>query len=778
MDSYSWEIIPSIDIPQWFLAEIKTDVNNSDIDFLGQLLWNRGIRDIDNLRELLNCHETQSLSGDEFGQEMKRGIQSLQQAWVNQEKVVIWGDSFIDGVIATAILIEGLKPFFSLQNHQLSYYISPTEIKGLTREGIDLLNQREVKLILVVDMGCQSLEMISYAQDLEIDIIIIDHHILPVARPPVISFLNPLNFAENHPFYHLSAVGIAYKLLESLYQEFSQEKPDKLLDLVALGLLASGDNIKGESRYLLKKGIELISLEKRLYITRLIKTCENSKDKITDYQKGLGIRLNVFNSLYKKDNLLLKLLTTENPRLWGELVMKVEQSYRIFVELKEKIIKQFKQKIASLDLSNNKIIILHNNSWDRKLLPLISRFLSQEYRHPIILFSSDENSIAQRRFTIEQRRFTIAQRHFVIEYGYCYAHSSLNLWELLHNQRDLLISITKYHQEIEISLPSENINLLTDNLNQQLRNKSNSLSSTKKIDLIVSIEQLGKKLYNELKLIEPFTFDNPYPKLLIKNCWFTKTSDKKKDNHGNKLPLNTVYFTLNDESCSQGIEGKWEGHYNNEINQQSRYDAIIELDYHLQKNLYFVKIIDLKIAQENTTFYRNINHLPTIVDYRSNLTLLNNIDHREILVNECPLQWQEITDKSQKAIDNQKDLVLAYQHQNNLDIEQLWQTLIKLIKQNIQKSEEISIEEILPLLAIKKDTLKIILNALQEINISYQIVGNKIKFRQNQANFLPENYVKVKNIFEEIIYQENLQKNYFYQAPIPIIQEEIKLIYD
>lgn len=768
MSDTLWQITLDIDIPQWFLAEIKTYTNNSEGNFLGRLLWNRGIRDVDNLRELLNCDETQSLSGDEFGQEMKRGIQRLQQAWVNQEKVVIWGDSFIDGVVATAILIEGLKPFFSSQNNLLSHSISNNGIHGLTREGIDLLNQREVKLILVVDMGCQSLEMINYAQGLGIDIIIIDHHILPVDRPPVISFLNPLNFAENHPFYHLSAVGIVYKLLESLYQEFSQEKPDKLLDLVALGLLASGDNITGESRYLLKKGIKLILAEKRLYIKRLADSFENNRSQVIDYEKGLGLKINVFNSFYSKSNFLLELLTTENSTSWGRLATKVEQSYRIFIELKQKIIKEFKKQIASLDLSTNKIIILQNNSWDRKLLPLISRFLSQEYRHPTILFSTDENSIAQRRFTIE--------------HGYCYTHSSLNLWELLNNQRDLLISITKYHQEIEISLPSENINLLKDNLNQQLRNKSNSLSSTKNIDLIVSIEQLGKKLYHELKLIEPFTFDNPYPKLLIKNCWFTNIR-----NHNNQKmsPFNTINFTLNDDSCTKGIKGEWEGHYKSEINLQSRYDVIVELDCNLQERFYFIKIIDLKIAQENTTFYSNINHLPTIIDCRSNLTLLNTMDHHEILVNECPLQWQEITDKSQKAIENQKDLVLGYNHQNNLDIEQLWQTLIKLIKQNIQQNKGSSIvqhrfmiEEILTLLAIKKDTLKIILNALQEINISYQIIDNQIKFRQNQTNFLPENYVKVKNIFEEIIYQENLQKTYFHQVPIPTIQEEIKLIYD
>lgn len=758
MTNIPWQIISDIDIPQWYLDTIKTFINSNDVDFIGKLLWNRGIRDIDKLKELLNCHEVESLSGEEFGQQIKRGIYRLQKAWQNQENVVIWGDSFIDGVIATAILMEGLKPFFPSENHLLTPYLSTAEIKRITEEEIDLLHQKKVSLILLVDMGYQSLEVINYAQDLAIDIIVVDHHILPESRPNIISFLNPLNFAENHPFYCLSAVGIAYKFLESLYQQFLLEKPDKLLDLVALGLLASGDNLMGESRYLLKKGIKLILQEKRLFIKRLIRNCENSKDDITDYQKGLGIRLNVFNSLYKKNNLLFDLLTTENSQYRGKLTEKVEFSYRIFIELTQKVIKQFKQTITSLDLSTNKITLLHNNSWNKKLLPLIARFMSQEYEHPLILFSSAENSII---------------------YGYCYNNYSINLWELLNNQQNLLISKTEYHREIEISLLSENIDLLKDNLNQQLSNKSHDLSSAKQIDLIVSIEQLSKKLYNQLKLIEPFTLDNPSPKLLLKNCWFTNTSNKSKYyNNDYKFTVNTVYCTLNDYSCPQGIKGKWEGHYHNEIELKSSYDVIVELDYHKQKNLYFVKIIDLKIAQENTTFYNKINHRPTIIDYRSNLTLLNSINHQDILVSECPLKWQEITAKSQKALESQKDLILAYNHQNNLNIEELWLIFLRLIKKNIKHSQYNLIKEILDLLGIKKDTLKIILNSLSLINISYHIMGNTINFTQDKSNFLPENYLKLKNIFTEIIYQENLQKTYFYQVSIATIQEEIKPIYN
>ncbi|BAQ66322.1 DHH family phosphoesterase [Geminocystis sp. NIES-3709] len=754
MNHVKWRISHTLDIPEWFFKQIKDITKKDSVNYLARLLWNRGIKDVAGLKDLLDLNGYQSPSAFEFGQEIKRGISRLEKAWKHKENIVIWGDSRIDGVVATAILIEGLKPFFQ-GNNLLNYYFSEDSVRGLNCQGIDLLIQRKVNLIVAVDMGCESLEVVSYAQGQGIDIIMIDHHILPVDRPDVISFLNPLNFAENHPFYDLTAVGISYKLLEALYQKFSGQSPDNLLDLVALGLLANRGVLKGESRFLVQRGIKLIRQKYRPYIKLLSDNCEANDDRVTHYQKGLGIRIKVFNSIYNKENLLLKLLITDDLSYRSRLAVKVEQSYLVFLDLQQKFLKQIKEKIVNIDLSTNGVIIFSDSQWDYKFLALTVNYISQEYGHPTILFSIDENLIA---------------------HGFAYCHQGINLWELLSNQQDLLLTLTKYHQDIELSLPAENINLFRDNLNQQLRSKINPYLLTENIDidLIVTVENLSKNLFEELELIEPCSLNNPSPKLLIQNCWFTNISHKNiKSKNNSYIQYIKTYFTIHDNSCDRGFLGVWEGHYSKEINPESRYDVIVELDKNIHKRKYFIRIIDLKIAQENLTVYTNFNNLPTIIDYRSNTNQFDTIDNDEVLLKECPLQWQEISNKSKEAIDYDKDLILAYNHDNSLKIEELWQKLIILINNKIKENKTITIEELLGVLSINKNTLKIILNSLEKIGINYHSIDNQIKFIQNQTTFTSENYLKTKDIFQEIIYQENLQKTYFHQVPISTIQEEI-----
>ncbi|MGI0481764.1 DHH family phosphoesterase [Geminocystis sp. CENA526] len=700
--------------------------------------------------KLLDLDYYNSLSGDEFGQEMKRGIHRLHQAFINQEKVVIWGDSRIDGVMATTVLIEGLKSFFSGENNLLTHYIS--DVEGFTKENVDFLVQQNPHVIILVDLECDNFEVINYVQDLGIDIIIIDHHSLAIDRANVISCLNPLNFAKNHPFYHFSAVAIAYKFLESFYHKYSQKNTEELLDLVTLGLLANGDILQGEYLFWMLKGSELIDNKNRYAIKLFVDKCEHKKIDVIDYKQGLGMWLKVFN-IINDSNLVIELFTTEDRSRRGRLMANVEKSYDTFLGLKEKILKQFHKKIANLDLFNDRVIVIEDNQWDKKLFPLIGSFISEKYQHPTILFSHNEGSIVR---------------------GFAYSCHNLDLWNILQNQQYLLISLSKYHQHIEISLSAENIELLTNNLNQQLRNTNPQLYSTKNTYLRVSIENLGKNLYKDLKLIKRFNIYQELPQLLIKNCWFTNIKDiKTQDISNENLAHNIVFFILNDDKNQQGFNGKWEGHYSSEINPNCRYDVICQLDYNQEKKIYFIKIIQLINIQNNTRFENNINYPLNILDYRHDIISLKTIHEEKIAVKECPLQWQEVFDKSQQAMTKNKDLVLAYTHNNNSEIEQLWITFIQLIKNSIKHNQLSSIEQICSTLSVKKETLSIILNSLDNLHITYTVIDDKIKFSENRSTFLPENYLKVKHLFEEIIAQENLQKTYFHQVPIMTIKEEI-----
>ncbi|MEM9275146.1 MAG: DHH family phosphoesterase, partial [Cyanobacteria bacterium P01_F01_bin.143] len=256
----SWQLVETPTVPQWFTDGVQSYTPNSSGKYGAQLLWQRGIRDLDTLAAFINPECYQPTSAVAFGEEIDKAIARLSLAYETEEKICIWGDFDADGVTSTSVLWEGLGQFFP-QNSQLEYYIPNrlTESHGLNHTGIAQLAASGTKLIVTCDTGSTNLEEIIYAGKLGIDVIVTDHHTLPESRPSVVGIINPRYLPEDHPLYHLSGVAVAYKLVEALYQalpEIPQQPLEYLLDLVAIGLVADLVSLQGDCRYLAQQGIK------------------------------------------------------------------------------------------------------------------------------------------------------------------------------------------------------------------------------------------------------------------------------------------------------------------------------------------------------------------------------------------------------------------------------------------------------------------------------------------------------------------------------------------
>ncbi|HHP7245575.1 MAG TPA: DHH family phosphoesterase, partial [Elainellaceae cyanobacterium] len=254
-----WQIQPTFNLPDSFLKAVK----QSAPDILGhhaaQLLWQRGIRDPQQVAGFIDPTLYQPTTPFEFGDEMNWAVERLRQAYAESEQVAIWGDFDADGITATAVLWDGLGQFFS-QNARLIYFIPNrlTESHGLSHSGIQALAEWGCQLIVTCDTGSTNPSEVDYAHSCGIDVIITDHHTLPPKRPPVTAIVNPRSLSAQHPLANLSGVAVAYKLLEALYlrcPDIPKQPLDSLLDLVAIGLIADLVELTGDCRYLAQKGI-------------------------------------------------------------------------------------------------------------------------------------------------------------------------------------------------------------------------------------------------------------------------------------------------------------------------------------------------------------------------------------------------------------------------------------------------------------------------------------------------------------------------------------------
>jgi single-stranded-DNA-specific exonuclease len=780
-----WQVLPLYDIPDWFLQIVRPYTPNKDGRYAAQVLWQRGIRERQQLLEFIDPEHYQPTDAFAFGQEMKWVVQRLLEAREKGEKITIWGDFDADGITATSVLWEGLGQFFT-QHQQLDYYI-PNRLKeshGLNCPGLDRLAASGTKLIVTCDTGSTNLKEIEYANQLGIDVIVTDHHTLPDRRPPVIAIINPRYFDENHPLFHLSGVAVAYKVVEAVYVSLpnvARQPVEELLDLVAIGLIADLVQLSGDCRYLAQKGIKKL-VERRLNKSRpgvsfLLANCQKNGDRPTDISYGLGPRINAVSRIYGEASFCVELLTSRDEQYCKQLAEETELANTRRKALQKDVSEQVKKKLSRLDLSTTSVIVLEDSQWQSGVLGLVAGQMAQEYGRPTVLLST-----TQEENTSDSLSFYLAR-------GSARSANNINLYELVLSQAHLLHKFGGHPFAAGLSLPIENIALFREAIDTQLRQKHPDLAfsaPTIYADLVVTIAEIsknsGKSLFEELKLLEPCGMGNNAPKLLIKNCWFENVWNKNiQTSKKEAVSYIRTYFELRDDSCKTSFPGIWWGHYQHEIPLKQRCDVIVELELNFNpkerysetaEKRYELRLIAVKptlalkeVSQtrqkENSLSDRRYFNTPV---WEDNLRLLQ----------ECPTSWEEIQKEYQIAIANEEKLALAYQPPQEIAPEVIWQQLVGIAKYLSRTQESVTLERLQARLPLSDRVISIGLKALSTVGFNHERNGEFLKFNNSNANFsLSEVTI---DTFFEAVQEEHFQRQYFSQIPLSTFQEYLTYI--
>jgi single-stranded-DNA-specific exonuclease len=175
---------------------------------------------------------------------------------------------------------------------------------------------------------------------------------------------------ETHPFYHLSGVAVAYKLVEAMYitlPDIPRKPLENLLDLVAIGLIADLVKLTGECRYLAQKGIQKLQNTQRLGVKKLLDLCNKTGDRPLDISFGIGPRINAVSRIYGDARFCVELLTSEDEKRCHELAEQAELANIRRQEIQRDIIKQVQKKLEGIDLSTTNVIILDDPQWNFRI---------------------------------------------------------------------------------------------------------------------------------------------------------------------------------------------------------------------------------------------------------------------------------------------------------------------------------------------------------------------------------------------------------------------------
>jgi single-stranded-DNA-specific exonuclease len=360
---------------------------------LARCILNRGFSDPSDVLNYLEPR-LRNLSDPFLLPQMDIAVARLFRAREVSEPFVIFGDYDVDGVTSTALLHQSFK---SLGWH--SSYFLPSRFDegyGLTKEGVEnCLQQYPVKLILAVDCGSTSSEIINTLRERNVEVIVLDHHQVSDPLPAAVALVNP---QLGQSFHELCSVGLAFKLLHALCKRgrelgltaFQAVDLKDYLDLVALGTIADIVPLRGENRILTRIGLQNLALTKRPGLLALKKVAAvGARPTVHDVAFGLAPRLNAAGRL-ESALAALHLLLAPDISSAEPLAAELDKTNRARQALEKQIQEEVTVAVrATFNPSEDAVLVLGKPEWHVGVVGIVASRVLREFYRPTILLGSD-----------------------------------------------------------------------------------------------------------------------------------------------------------------------------------------------------------------------------------------------------------------------------------------------------------------------------------------------------------------------------------------------------
>ncbi len=477
---------------RWIIPPLITPEADSELSkfppVLRQILFNRGYATDAEARAYLNAKP--NINYDPFQMTgMRAAVDRIQFAITNQEPIAIYGDYDVDGVTATALLVETLKYL----NADVRGYI-PNRFEegyGLNNNALDELQADGVKLVITVDCGIRSPNEALHARTVGLDLIISDHHHPDGENlPPALAVINPKQHGDVYPDKDLAGVGIAYKIAEALVSlQPSAFSLDSLLDLVALGTVADLAPLVGENRVLVRRGLRQMRETKRQGLFSLAAVSELALAKVNAGHIGfmLGPRLNAAGRL-KEALAAFELLTTKEASKAGELAQQLDMQNRE----RQRITRDMQKKAEEIAMSDDPeafLLFAADKDFNSGVVGLAASRLTDSYYRPAIVAAKGE----------EETR------------GSCRSIPEFHITDALDQCADLLVRHGGHAAAAGFTVKNENLPALVERLKAIAKEKLSheDLRPTVAADAEVSLVDIRPDLYEKcLRFLEPTGYGN------------------------------------------------------------------------------------------------------------------------------------------------------------------------------------------------------------------------------------------------------------------------------
>lgn len=516
---------------KWLLRNRKVDLKAMSEKYkisqlLCKLMVNRDIIDENIINSYINpvykyLHSPKTMKDVVIAVDIiKRKIQE-------NKKIRIIGDYDVDGIISVFILYTALKKCGANVDYEI-----PDRIKdgyGINENIVKVAYDEGVDTIITCDNGISAIDQIQYAKDLGLTVIVTDHHDVPfIEEDGVRTFLssqadaiiNPKQIECEYKFKSICGAGVAFKLMEALYEEIGMDKEEcyKLIEFVAIATVCDVVDLIDENRIFVKNGLEMLNNSKNIGINALKKACGLEDKEITAYHLGfvIGPCLNAsgrLDSAKKGLELLLMEDDEEAEKLAQEIVDLNDARKNMTKEGVDRAI----NIIDSTDINNDKILVVYIPDIHESLAGIVAGRVKEQYNKPTIILTKSEEGVKGSARSIEE----------------------YNMFEGLLACKELLDKFGGHPMAAGLSLQEDKVDELRIALNNKCELTDEDLTRKIMIDSSLPLEYLNLHLIEELNVLEPFGKGNAKPVFGVRDAKITKAMLLGKDKNVLKLKLLT-----------------------------------------------------------------------------------------------------------------------------------------------------------------------------------------------------------------------------------------------
>lgn len=474
-------------------------------EIIARLLASRGI-DYAEAELFLNPTLKGSMPDPSHLKDMDKAVSLVAELVKDQKKIGIFGDYDVDGATSSSLLVNYLNAL-DVESHA---HI-PDRVKdgyGPNMDAFRNLKALGCAVVITVDCGTTSFEVLQQAHDEGINVIVLDHHVGETRMPPACALVNPNRFDEDSALTYLSAVGLTYLFIVALNRTLRAEgffetriEPDLLqfLDLVALGTVCDVVPLLGLNRSYVRQGLKILQQRQNLGLKALCDVA-GIHQRPSAYHLGfiLGPRINAGGRVGTAD-LGMRLLTTKDPLEALAIARELDALNKERQHIENEALDEAYQQAEALQED----ILIVSGSWHQGIIGIVAGRLKERYHKPSLVVTFDEEGIGK---------------------GSGRSIEGINLGSLMHaaKSKGLLINGGGHAMAAGFTVHRDHFLAFKDFLCEAVSAIAYEKKPTLRFDGFLTLKAVSEGLMDLLEQVAPFGQSNPSPVFVLTDVFVKK----------------------------------------------------------------------------------------------------------------------------------------------------------------------------------------------------------------------------------------------------------------